>query len=217
MAETPACTARSHGTNHAFRHRGCTCPGIAQTAYLYNKRQKAGMIPPRVIDSRGARRRVQAMALQGHTFLEISAASGCEPRTIARLFKSNAVTVQVAAAVKAIEWMVWTPAAPGRNATYARRAAERNGYWPLDAWFDPDTDPEPSTVDEVTVMHAVAGYLRWDQLDEQEQHQVVAELSGRGWSDVRIAEHLRTNHSRVARARNRIGIPAVPALGRRTA
>lgn len=157
------------------------------------------------------------MAVAGRTGDEIARAVGCDRRHLRRLLAAKQVTVEIENAVRAVEWMAWKPAPPSLGATFVRRNAAERGWWPIDAWHCIDTDPEPSTVDEIAVMHAVAGYLRWDQLGEQEQHLVVQELTGRGWSNVRIAEHLSTNHSRIARARSRLAVPAVPTLGRRSA
>lgn len=216
-AEIPECTARFHGTREAVYRQNCVCPGARRVAHRYDKLQKTGRLPKYLVDGTGTRRRLQAYALNGWTVEQIGNAIGCARNNVVKLCRTEQVTVEMAQAVRAVEWMATVPPPAGRSATYASRHAAKAGWWPLDAWFNPDTDPEPSTVDEITVMHAVAGYLRWDQLGEQEQRLVVQELGGRGWSDVRIAEHLSTNHSRVARARNRLGVPAVPTLGRRTA
>lgn len=216
-AAVPECAADRHGTHHARYRLGCVCPFTKDAAYRYRKAIRTGHHVPRLRPSTGTRRRVQAMAVAGRTGNEIAHAVGCDRRHLRRLLTAEQVTVEMERAVRAVEWMAWEPAPPSLGATFARKNAAERGWWPIDAWHCVDTDPEPSTVDEITVMHAVAGYLRWDQLREQEQRLVVQELGGRGWSDVRIAEHLSTNHSRVARARNRLGVPAVPTIGRRTA
>lgn len=157
------------------------------------------------------------MAVAGRTGDEIARAVGCDRRHLRRLLVAEQVTVEMERAVRAVEWMAWEPAPQSLGATFARRNAAERGWWPIDAWYDIDTDPDPSTVDEVTVMHAVAGFFRWGQLTDHDRQLVVAELSGRRWSDVRIAEHLGTSHSRVARVRSQLGIPATPSSTRRTA
>lgn len=171
-----------------------------------------------MLPATGTRRRLQGLFTEGFTRDQVAAELEVTVREVDYLLRRTVVTAALAATVAEVCHLLMNgPPPSGRPAVRARTIARNRGWWPLDAWFDIDNDPDPSTVNEITVMHAVAGYLRWDQLDEQEQHQAVTELSGRGWSDVRIAEHLRTSHSRVARARNRLQIPAVPALGRRTA
>lgn len=216
-AEIPECTARFHGTREAVYRQNCVCPGARRVAHRYDKLQKMGRLPKYLVDGTGTRRRLQAYALNGWTVEQIGNAIGCARNNVVKLCRTEQVTAEIAQAVRAVEWMATVPPPAGRSATYARKHAAKAGWWPLDAWFNPDTDPEPPTVDETSVMHAVAGDLRWDQLGEQEQHLAVAELTGRGWSDTRIAELLRTSHSRVARARNQLGIASVPASARRTA
>lgn len=220
-AETSACTARLHRTYNARIHLGCICPTAKEAAKRYYKRQRCGLLPPRMTDGTGTRRRVQGLACGGFTARQIAVTAGRSHVRVKLLYlpdHTREVTIEVAQAIRsAVGILGRQPAPRGTYATRVRRYAEKAGWWPLDAWNCIDTDPEPSTVDEITVMHAVAGYLRWDQLTEQDQRLVVQDLTGRDWSDVRIAEWLATNHSRIARARNRLEIPAVPSLGRRTA
>jgi hypothetical protein len=75
------------------------------------------------------------------------------------------VTAEVAEAIRYTAQALGTrPAPAGWVADRARRHAETRGWWPLDFWddIDNDSDPEPvpDGVDEIAVMHALAGDMR---------------------------------------------------------
>lgn len=221
VAEIDDCTARWHRTYSAHRRHGCSCPSANAARRRYDKQIRTGLVQQKVVDGIGTQRRLRGLAVDGFTagqILEITSKFGCfrineiytKPNCRVRVETEHAVRVAVAV-------LSQRPRPAGWVADRVRTKAAQRGWWPLDAWFRIDHDPEPSTVDEITVMHAVAGDFRWDQLGEQEQALVVRELRARQWSDVRIAEHLRTSHSHIARARGRVGIPAVPRLQRNTA
>lgn len=213
IAEVSACTARLHRTYNARVNLGCICPTAQEAAKRYYKRQRCGLLPQRMTDGAGTRRRVQGLAADGFSSRMIAATADRSHSRIKLLYlpeHATQVTIEIAEAIRAATAVLAAQPAPrGTYATRLRRYAEKAGWWPLDAWYCIDTDPEPSTVDEITVMHAVAGDLRWSQLDQPERILVVAELAGRRWNDMRIANWLHANNSSVARARNQAGIPAV--------
>lgn len=216
--EIPECAAQVHRTPWARHKRGCICPSGKTAATQYRKQWLAGVNPPHMIDGQGTRRRMQGLAARGFTSARIGTEIGRSKRRTFELYTAGQVTTEVAGLVaEATIRLAALPTPEGRDANYVRNYASKQGWWPLDAWYDIDTDPDPSTVDEITVMHAVAGFFRWGQLTDHDRQLVVAELSGRRWSDVRIAEHLGTSHSRVARVRSQLGIPATPSSTRRTA
>jgi hypothetical protein len=200
--------------------RKCWCDEARRLRLRRGKEYRWGIADRRVLPADGMRRRLRGLAAAGFTRDRIAAELGVTRRAVDYLLFGTEPTTTAALTLTVAEVCHRLLAGPPPTGAHAKRAqtlAAKHGWRPIDAWFDIDNDPEPSTVDDIAVMHAVAGDLRWDQLDEPEQHLVVMELTGRGWSDVRIADWLRTSHSRIARARDRLGIRAVPAGGRRTA
>lgn len=214
-AEIPECTARRHGTRNARYEHGCCCPTGKLEAFRYDKASRHGQLPAYLIDATGTRRRLQAYALNGWTVEQIGNAIGCARNHVVKLCRAPQVTVERAQAVRAAEWMATTRPPASRSATYARKHAAKAGWWPLDAWFDIDRDPEPTSADEITLMHAVAGDFRWGQLTEQDRRAAVQTLVGRGLSDTLVADRLNTNSATVGRLRQRLGLPPNPHERRR--
>ncbi len=192
-----------------MRHQVIRCEAARRLQARRAKEYRCGVADQRMLPATGTVRRLQGLCAEGFTRDQVAAELGVTVREVDHLLHRTVVTAALALTVAEVCQVLMTGMPPsGRPAVRARTIARNRGWWPLDAWFDIDADPDPSTVDEITVMHAVAGYFRWGQLGEQEQHLVVGELTGRGWSDVRIGEHLATTHSRIAAARRRLGIAA---------
>jgi hypothetical protein len=199
VAEVDTCTARWHCTYSARKRHGCTCPSAKDAKRRYVTHMKAGSLPDKTVDSRGTRRRLQGLAAARFTMpqvLEVTSQFGCY--RIKELYWQDRPRVRVEterAVRKAVEILGAQPEPRGWQADRMRNTAEKRGWWPLDFWddIDNDSDPEPvpDGVDEIAVMHALAGDMHWQQLGPLERRTVVAEMRQRGISISDIAVWLR--------------------------
>jgi hypothetical protein len=199
VPEIPTCTARLHRTHNAKYKFNCVCPAAEKHASYYNELRRRGQLPPRMVDGTGTRRRVQGLVAIGYTAVQIADAAARSHVRVKLLLTeehTRQVTAEVAEAIRYTAQALGTrPAPAGWVADRARRHAETRGWWPLDFWDDIDNDPDPEPVpdgvDEIAVMHALAGDMHWQQLGPLERRTVVAEMRQRGISISDIAVRLR--------------------------
>ena len=108
--------------------------------------------PGTLIDARGARRRLQALACMGWAMSTVAHRSGLAHSTVVGASTSEQVTLRTHDAIATVFEELWCTPAPNasmyerRSATVARARAARAGWLPPAAWDDIDQDDEPPTV-----------------------------------------------------------------------
>lgn len=175
----------------------------------------AGTITTALVPATGTTRRLQALVATGQTQTTLAELLG---RTVGNLSPivnghRDRVTVATHDAVKVLFDALWNqhPEGPAHDA--ARRIAKRHRWLPPLAWDDPDTDPEPPTVERDPIMIdeiAVAQALNGDgpRLTPAERRICVRTLWEQRKSDGLIAATIRCNVKTVEQIREELGLAA---------
>lgn len=173
--------------------------------------------PQTRLSSRGARRRLQALASVGWPWIEISQ-QGCVTRTtIYRALTSEQVTFHTHTRIAAAYEQLWSSRPPQNSpqqraaVTHARNTATARRWLPPLAWDDIDNDVEPPVpepidgcVDQIAIDLALAGENV--RLTIAERHQVVAGLVRLGRSDSEIAAVTGVSSKTIERDREHLGL-----------
>jgi transcriptional regulator with XRE-family HTH domain len=176
-----------------------------------------------VVDAIGARRRVQALIVNGWSQTKLAERAGVSPRQFGRVLRQPTVRATTHGAIEALFDQLWN-VAPPQATEHDRAAAERCrgyaralGWLPPLAWDDIDTDEAPAAtetvyVDEIAVDLAVAGER--PQLNRLERMSAVLVLNrDRHMSDGAIADVLGIDKVQIQRYRRDSGIPAAVNFG----
>lgn len=184
-----------------------------------------------IIDARGTRRRLQALARCGWTAPALTARSATPitATALARLFTADRVTARNARLVVALYDAVWdqqppmaTPTQRAMSQRTADRARRRHWAVPL-AWDDIDTDEKPApvraprsttaptikrndTVDEIAIELALSG--QEVRLTPAERRACVLRLHAKQYSDGLIADTLHCASKTIERIRDELDLPA---------
>jgi hypothetical protein len=139
----PDCPGRFHAAHRAaYTHHGCRCPAAKQAYSRDHKLWRNGLRsvgPP--IPAHGTRRRLQGLAVMGHTLVSIAAKAGVSVDTLTRVRAGTAkmVTPTVADAVRRVYDLWWDT--DGGSAIAKHQAAEHQ--WPPPMWWDDDRIDDP--------------------------------------------------------------------------
>ena len=177
-----------------------------------------------VVDATGARRRVQALIVNGWSQTKLAERAGVSPRQFGRVLRQSTVRATTHGAIEALFDQLWN-VAPPQATEHDRAAAERCrsyartlGWLPPLAWDDIDTDAAPAGaetvyLDEVAVDLAVAGEK--PPLSKLERISAVLVLNrDRHLSDGEIANVLGICKDQIQRYRREARIPAAVNAGR---
>ena len=169
-----------------------------------------------LIDGRGARRRLQALACHGWTIAALATRLGLTREALSARVHCATVTVATHRALDELYEQLWDRRpvpdvdVPAGMIVRTERRARARGWVPPLAWDDIDADPEPPTasvdgeVDSVAVDLAVAGYPQ--TLTIVERRIAVARLHRLELNDREISEHLGMNVKAVAADREHLGL-----------
>lgn len=121
---------------------GCRCDGCRRAHTIDHKRWLMGQTG-RLVDATGTRRRIQALAALGWTYLEIAEVCGATTRGWARetLDQPRVHSATAARVFDAYEQMSMT-VPTGKYRTRGRLSAQRKGWPPPLAWDDIDDPSE---------------------------------------------------------------------------
>jgi AraC-like DNA-binding protein len=151
LATIAARAGVSRGTLHALlsTHHAATRPRVrAGTAQRIRQVTPVHQYPA-VVDSTGAKRRVQALIANGWSMTRLAPHVHCHPSTISRLLRSTTVTRNIDHAVRDLytrlaEQPVPTATTGERSSVEAaRRYADAHGWATSDQWTDIDHDLQP--------------------------------------------------------------------------
>lgn len=168
--------------------------------------------------SRGAQRRIQALATLGWSQRRLAERIGLTQEHIWSFLANPLIPTRWHRAIGELYEELWDtrPAAatPSQRAginTVIRRAAA-NGWLPPLAWDDIDLDAAPpegieAEIDEIAVELAIRGEAV--KLRPAERDVAVERLNGMRLNDTAIAARLHCSASSVEKTRARLGIPAV--------
>lgn len=194
--------------------------GRIATAILAIQPDLTRLDPQTRISSRGARRRLHALASIGWPWIEISQRGRINKTTIYRALTSEQVTVHTHTRIGAAYDQLWSSQPPQNTpqqraaATHARNTAAARRWLPPLAWDDIDNDVEPPVpepidgcVDQIAVDLALAGENV--RLTIAERHQVVAALVRLGRSDSGIAAATGVSSKTIERDREHLGLQSL--------
>lgn len=195
---------RNNGTEKCARCRR------AMAAHVNRYRMRVMADGPLLIDGTGTRRRLEALAVNGWSFVDLGARLGVSGRA-ARKFGPGPIHRDTAAKVVRLYDELWD--VPGGSLHAARRAAAK-GWVPALAWDDdviddpdslPSLKPGPDVVDELAVQAVLVEGVRL-QLDGATAHAAVQALRGR-LTSAEIGERIGTSARQVERYKARATAP----------
>lgn len=197
-AQIAAAAGLSNGSIHDL-HTGRykTINRHAAEAILNIRLDQKPPIPRRLIDATGARRRLQALMVLGHTLPDIAREVGVGVSSLQQTVDGRWTAIRFDTAAKialVYRRMSLAPAPPSRFAEQARNQAMVRGWHGPMAWADidnPACQPDPDEPTAPRHVHA----------DD------VAELAARGLSDEEIGRRLGVSPRTVLRARMAHNIP----------
>lgn len=203
------CTARRHGSQSAYNHYGCRCTGGKEAARLYRKRHRQNRQPAGLVDSTGARRRIQALMAMGWPKAEIGRRLGMShPNSLSHVLGRDQVRRDTHESISALYEKLCMTSGPS---ALTRGKARALGYRTALAWNNIDLDPEPVTVepdsdqvDPVAVVLAVAGDPP-EVLRDVDRRAAVAELVRRGEATTQIAARIGITEKQADRDRDTVG------------
>lgn len=165
---------------------------------------KPDLVPDgHLVDAAGTHRRIQSMAVRGHSLAAQSRTLGREKHYTSNLLRQPEVTARTARDIcDLFDKLDRTPAI-GPGADRARRYATKRGWHPAAAWDDIDNPdeqpnvgaPEDDAVDEVLVRQVLRGSAGVDRLNNNEQIELV-----RLWRRHRQANYETYGYKRFAQA-----------------
>jgi hypothetical protein len=151
MIDRSSCPARRHGTDRDYYARpGCRCPDAVKAYTAYRKDLAAGV--RRVIPADGTRRRLHAMARDGHRIGDLGAELHVTAPAMQNMLRRAMVYTSTAELVTLLGEKKRRTAGDSR---ITRLRAERNLWLPWEAWEHADiNDPLP-----VAEQEALVGWL----------------------------------------------------------
>lgn len=202
-----------HGSHRGYL-LGCRqeCCTHAHTRYM--KLYRLGRTP-KLVDSTGTVRRIQALAALGWSSADIGARCGRGREWARMVGRSASVTVRTAQLISAAYDELSMRLAPGDYAARLRREAAEKGWAPPLAWDDDAIDDPAASphfgaqsgrgdVDEVAVLRRLAG----DRIDVTvaERRTAVAQLWHQGLTAAVIARRCGFNEDTVEKDIERLGL-----------
>lgn len=174
--------------------------------------------PTTMVSARGTARRVQALAVAGWSFTEISRRLGYVYSNVDRWITQPTISLQHAEAVADLFDELWDEQPPRASVHQLRIArmtsdrARRNGWLPALAWDDIDEDDAPAVADEKVDIDEMAIEIACEgvnvRLRPAELRIAVARLHPKKYSDTRMAAVLHVAERTVWRIRGELGLEA---------
>lgn len=164
---------------------GCRLDCCRQAARNYQKRRRydADHGRPRMVDARGTRRRLQALAAIGWDFYSIATEMGEHREWVWQIYRRQTVRALTAKKIQVAYERLSMTAPTGWIADRARRNAAAKGWTAPLGWDDIDNDAKPPTssfdesvVDEVKVARVVSGWV--EDCNTQERYAVIERWDG---------------------------------------
>ena len=148
--EPPKCDpSHTHGT-YCYHAHGCRCQSCrAANSNATNKASRKRTIRARNMDllirSRGAQRRLQALAVMGWGAVEIANRTGLTQNNLREIRAGvrPGCRARTHALISREYDLLWDKPATGRTASITRAVARRNGYVGPLHWDDIDSDTGP--------------------------------------------------------------------------
>jgi transcriptional regulator with XRE-family HTH domain len=235
LATVAARAGVSRGTLHPLlsTQHAATRPRLRAETAQRIRQVKPGSHHPALVDSTGAKRRVQALTANGWSMTRLAAHVHCHPSTISRLLHSTTITRNIDYAIRDIytrlaEQPVSTATTGERiSVEAARRYADVHGWATPDRWTDIDHDLQPHSrradtdIDQVAISRVLDGQPT--QLNYRERRLAAQLLTAEGLSTRDIAERLAVDPRTVSRYRSARADPKdlprqqAPSLAQRNA
>lgn len=165
---------------------GCRLDCCREAARNYQKRRRydADNGRPRMVDSRGTKRRLRALAAIGWDFYSIATEMGEHREWVWQIYRRDTVRVITAKKVEAAYDRLCMTVPTGWVADRARRSAVAKGWVGPLAWDDIDNDDAPNNpeadpeqgVDEVKVLRVVNGWA--EDCNTAERYAVIERWEG---------------------------------------
>lgn len=179
---------------YEFAHKGPTRKVTAEVARrLLAVRFDYRVLPPAaIVDSTGARRRLQALVVAGWAVPALAEHAGMSRQWLRRyLFKPRYSAGRCVEIVDLFErlWPLGPPALSAESARRARVTAQRHGWVGIGAWDDetiddpaaePNLHGDASSVDEVLVTRVITGRALFKALNEGERMELAHRWRERG-------------------------------------
>lgn len=199
------CSRNRHAT-YVDYHEGCRCSDAKADYYRYYKQWRHGTATPRMVDSTGAHRRLQALACMGHDAARIARHIGLSTAAVHHLLRRKNVLAGKLALVK----KAYADLADVQGTSWRVRqiAADKNWAppmaWDDDTIDDPNAEPQHTAadtnpIDDMTVelvAERIGKPLRPDDraraaaLTDAELEAVIVQLRDAGHTWTPIAELL---------------------------
>lgn len=153
--ETTGRELPAHGTSARYHLHDCRCPPCTAAAGRYEKQRHLDALAgqPRTVDTTGARRRIQALAVAGFPLRVVAEALGLPLNRLHRTMHGKRMSPAEAGAIRAVYRRLRhaDPAVHGISADSAAKTrghAAAKGWASPDAWDgvdidDPDASPDP--------------------------------------------------------------------------
>ncbi len=153
-----------HGNRQATKRFGCRCPDALEAERIYSKRHRHGLLTPRRIPSTGTVRRLQALAVMGHSLRVLSEPLGMTRESIYSLRAPRYSTILADKAKQIAELydeLHLTPAT-GPNVRRTQTNARKAGWAHPFAWDDNIDDPQAKP------LQLLEGYYYKPSVNEEE-------------------------------------------------
>lgn len=175
---------------------GCRCAAARQDR---ERRRKQGhLLPPRLIDATGSRRRLQALMAIGWPSRELALRIGRDGGSLGTLTWGQThprITTKQAAAIAQLYDEIWDQAGPSEE---TRRRSIDKGWAPPLYWTDEEID-DPAFVPDYQPYEPPRPAKRW-----ADRSTTITKLTQQGLSASVIAERVEVSARTVVRARARL-------------
>lgn len=211
-----------HGNRQARKRFGCNCPDAIEAERLYSKRHRQGRNAPKVISSLGTARRLQALAVAGHSLRAVAIHLGVPHGNVYSIRAPRYDTILAGQAQQIAELYdrLITVPPQGTSVKRTQTYAQKHKWAPAAAWDnidDPDEKPkhklkdDPNMIDELELERLLAGLLPPEPTRKRARlnDAAVQILDQKGLSAPQIAARLKISERCVVRVRARIGISHV--------
>jgi AraC-like DNA-binding protein len=213
LATIAARAGVSRGTLHALlsTHHAATRPRVrARTAQCIRQVTAVGQHPA-LVDSTGAKRRLQALIANGWSMARLATHVHCHPSTISRLLRGATITGNIDHAIRDLYTLLadqpLSTATPGERSSVeaARRHANAHGWATPDQWTDIDHDLRPRSpradtdIDQIAISRVLDEQPT--QLNHRERRLAAQLLTAQGLSLRDIAARLAIHPRTVSRYR----------------
>lgn len=170
-----------------------------------------------LIPSRGAVRRIQALATRGWSIAAVAREMGWNRTGLSHVLHRPELQLRTHRRIAEVYERLWN-AEPPAEGPWDRRSIDRTiahataaGWLPPLAWDDIDNDVQPSAgdegvVDEIAIDLAVHGHRV--HLTREERHMALRTLHARGYNDIELAELLLVSDQTIGRDRKYLELPA---------